>query len=175
MKIASRALPLAFILGVIVAVVDQVTKEWALAALSDGRTIKIFGDFLGFKLTFNSGAAFSLLNDSTWVFTIFAALFVLVVPYFMIRSISRAQVIILGIVWGGAVGNLIDRLFRDPGFPNGHVVDMIKYSDWFIGNVADIALVVGLFALIIYEFKAEEKSVLQDTEETAVEQEASRG
>lgn len=160
----SRALPVAFILGILVVIIDQLTKEWALATLADGHTTKLLGDFLGLRLTFNSGAAFSFLNNATWVFTVFAALFVVAVPYFMSRSRSRTQVLILGPVWGGALGNLIDRIVREPGFPNGHVVDMIKYGDWFIGNVADIALVLGLAALIVYEFFAEKNPTPGDTD-----------
>lgn len=139
--------------GTLVALIDQLTKHWALQALGDGRTIELVGDYLGLKLTFNSGAAFSLGDSSTWVFTLFAALFVLVLPYFARDVERRSALVLLGVVWGGALGNLIDRLFRDPGFPGGHVVDFIKYYDWFIGNVADIALVGGIAIVVILELR----------------------
>lgn len=147
------ALPLA--LGLIVIVVDQASKQWALDALSGGRTISVFGDFLSFELAFNSGAAFSFGSSATWVFTLISAVVSVALPFFMVRFGFGAR-LILGIVWGGAVGNLIDRLVREPGFPGGYVVDFINYNGWFIGNVADIALVVGLLALFLVEVFADD-------------------
>ncbi|MDP9807024.1 signal peptidase II [Trueperella bonasi] len=147
------ALPLA--LGLIVIVVDQASKQWALDALSGGRTISVFGDFLSFELAFNSGAAFSFGSSATWVFTLISAVVSVALPFFMGRFGLTGR-IILGIVWGGAVGNLIDRLVREPGFPGGYVVDFINYNGWFIGNVADIALVVGLLALFLVEVFADD-------------------
>lgn len=152
MKKQRRNLTIAFAIGLLIAIVDQLTKHWALQELQDGRTIKLIGDFLGFKLTFNSGAAFSFGDGTTWLFTLFAALFVVVLPFIMRTQTSKLILFLLGSVWGGALGNLIDRLFREPGFPNGHVVDFIKYSDWFIGNVADIALVAGIALVIVVEY-----------------------
>lgn len=138
------------LLGLIVIVADQASKQWALNALADGHVIPVIGDFLSFQLAFNSGAAFSFGNSATWIFTLISAIVSVALPFFIARSSAPAR-IVLGIVWGGAVGNLIDRLFRDPGFPEGHVVDFINYNSWFIGNIADIALVLGLGALFVIE------------------------
>ncbi|AWG04816.1 signal peptidase II [Trueperella pyogenes] len=143
-----RILP--FLLGLITIVLDQTTKQWALGAL-EGRRVSLIGDFLSLRLTFNSGAAFSLGASMTWVITLVAVVVSVGLPFLIVRS-QRVPAIVLGFIWGGAVGNLLDRLFREPGFPQGHVVDMIDYNGWFIGNVADIALVGGVVALLVYEF-----------------------
>ncbi|AWA42814.1 signal peptidase II [Trueperella pyogenes] len=143
-----RILP--FLLGLITIVLDQATKQWALGALED-RRVSLIGDFLSLRLTFNSGAAFSLGASMTWVITLVAVVVSVGLPFLIVRS-QRVPAIVLGLIWGGAVGNLLDRLFREPGFPQGHVVDMIDYNGWFIGNVADIALVGGVVALLVYEF-----------------------
>ncbi len=147
-----RLLFVPLLLGLLVAAIDQISKHWALGALQGGKVIPIIGDFLSFKLTFNSGAAFSFGDGTTWIFTIIAFLVVLAIPYFLTRSQSFLLNVILGIVWGGALGNLIDRIFRAPGFAEGHVVDFINYNGWFIGNIADIALVLGLIAVVVIEF-----------------------
>lgn len=147
-----RSLIVPLLLGLLVAAIDQISKHWALGALQGGKVIPIIGDFLSFKLTFNSGAAFSFGDGTTWIFTIIAFVVVLAIPYFLRRTDSFLLNVILGIVWGGALGNFIDRIFRAPGFAEGHVVDFINYNGWFIGNIADIALVAGLIAVVIVEF-----------------------
>lgn len=144
-----KSLP--FILGLLTIAIDQLVKQWALGALGGGERIELLGTFLSLRLVFNSGAAFSLGNSMTWVITAIAAVVSVGLPVVIARS-AQVPAIILGFVWGGAVGNLIDRLFREPGFPSGHVVDMIDYNGYFVGNVADIALVVGVVALLAYEF-----------------------
>ena len=74
-------------------------------------------------------------------------------PFVLRTTTSRAWALALGGVWGGAAGNLIDRLFRAPGVGRGHVVDFIAYSDWFIGNVADIVLFVSIAVIAILAFR----------------------
>nr|WP_239539177.1 signal peptidase II [Arcanobacterium pluranimalium] len=135
----------------VIVVLDQISKIWAVDQLADGREIKILGSWLSLKLTYNSGAAFSLGNGATWVFTLFAALVALAMPFILRKFPRRSQVIILSSIWAGAVGNLIDRLIREPAFGRGHVVDFINYNNWFIGNIADIALVCGVIAFIAIE------------------------
>ncbi|USR80039.1 signal peptidase II [Arcanobacterium pinnipediorum] len=141
----------ALVVAVIVLVLDQISKHWALSELIDGQTISLLGDFLSLHLVHNPGAAFSFLDNATWVFTLIATLFVVFFPFFL-RRVTSGMVVMWGaMIWGGAFGNLIDRLLRAPGFPQGHVVDFIQYSDWFIGNIADIALVVGFIGLGAHE------------------------
>ncbi|MGI5216057.1 signal peptidase II, partial [Plantactinospora sp. CA-290183] len=127
----------------LVVVVDQATKFWATSALSGGRSIPLLGDLLGLRLIYNPGAAFSIGTGVTWIFAIIAAVAVVAITWVARRVGSRAWAVALGLVLGGATTHLLDRLFREPGFARGHVVDFIDYAGFFIGNVADISLVVG--------------------------------
>ena len=128
----------AFACALVTLAVDQASKQWALDDLGDGRTVRVLGRFLTFTLHFNPGAAFSFGTGATWVFTAVSCAVVLALPFVIARSRSAPWAIALGVVWGGAAGNFADRLVREPGVGRGHVVDFIGYSDWFVGNVADI-------------------------------------
>ena len=129
------------LIAVGVVVVDLVTKQAALARLDGGVRIEILGDLLSLYLVRNPGAAFSLATGMTWVFTLVAVGVVVVVARVSRRLGSLGWAIALGLLLGGAVGNLIDRLTREPGFARGHVIDFIDYAGFFVGNVADIAIV----------------------------------
>ena len=146
---AGRLMMWAIVVGLLTVAIDQATKQWALSSLGDGARRPLFGDLLGLELHFNPGAAFSFLTGSTWIFTAVAAVVVLALPLWIRRTSSLPWTITLGVVWGGAAGNLVDRLFRQPGFGRGHVVDFIAYGRWFIGNVADIALVLGIAVIVV--------------------------
>ncbi len=128
-------------------IADQLTKIWALHSLTPGEPVNLVGEFLRLNIIRNPGAAFSIGNQATWLLTI-VAVGVLAVILASIRKLGHlGWAICLGLLLGGAVGNLIDRFFREPGVGRGHVVDMIDYGGLFIGNVADIAIVGA--ALII--------------------------
>ena len=149
----SALLALLFAVAVAVVVIDQVTKILAVEHLSETRAVPLIGSFISLQLTYNPGAALSFASGSTWVFTIIAIVVAVVVIRISSRIGSRWWAVCLGLLLGGAVGNLIDRLFREPGFAVGHVVDFINYNGWFIGNVADIAIVlaaVGIALLAIF-------------------------
>ncbi|MFN3866764.1 MAG: signal peptidase II [Demequina sp.] len=140
--------PALWLVALAVIALDQATKQWALTALAPGERLPVIGDLLSLQLVFNSGAAFSLGEGYTWVMTIIAVIVTIGIVYFARRAQSRLSVALLGIGLGGAVGNLIDRLAREPGFGQGHVVDMINYNGWFVGNVADLAI-VGVAAVVL--------------------------
>ena len=129
------------LLAVGVLAIDQLTKVWAVSSLTVGERSPLLGDLLGLSLVRNAGAAFSVATGMTWVFTLAAIAVSVVVLRVAHRLGSRGWTAALGLLLGGALGNLIDRLFREPGFARGHVVDFIAYGDWFVGNVADIAIV----------------------------------
>jgi len=146
-------LAILFGLAALVVVFDQLTKQWAIENLSEVRAEPFIGDLISFQLTFNPGAAFGIASGTTWIFTIIAVVVAVVVIRVSRHIGSLAWTICLGLLLGGAVGNLIDRLFREPGFPEGHVVDFINYAGQFIGNVADIAIVgaaVGIALLALF-------------------------
>ena len=85
----------------------------------------------------------------TWVLTIVAAVVIVVVVRASRRIGSWAWAVALGLLLGGALGNLVDRLVREPGLARGEVVDFIAYADWFVGNVADIAIVSAAVLVVI--------------------------
>ncbi len=137
------------LIAVAVVAADQATKLWAVSALTRGERTPVLGDLLGLTLVRNEGAALSIGTGMTWVFTVAAVAVTVVVVRIANRLGSRGWTAALGLLLGGAIGNLIDRLFRDPGFGSGHVVDFIAYADWFVGNVADIAIVAAAALMVI--------------------------
>lgn len=122
---------------------DQGSKFWALHTLTRAEPRPLVGDWIQLNLIANSGAAFSIGAGMTWVLTLLA----LVITFVAIRAALRVNTlpwaVALGLLIGGSLGNLTDRLLRQPGFARGHVVDFIDYFGLFIGNVADIAIVVA--------------------------------
>jgi signal peptidase II len=130
-------------------VADQVTKVWALGGLTPGDPISVVGDLIRLNLIRNAGAAFSIGNGNTWVMTLIA----FGVLVFIIRTATRigsiAWAVALGLLLGGSLGNLTDRMVREPGPGRGHVVDFIDYFGLFIGNVADIAIVSAAVLIAI--------------------------
>lgn len=132
-------------LGVVA--VDQATKLWATSALTGRDAVTVVGELIQLRLVYNSGAAFSIASGLTWLLTLIVAIVVIVVIRMSARIGSRGWAVAFGLLVGGAVGNLGDRLFRAPGFPEGRVVDFIDYLGLFVGNAADIAI-VGAVVLI---------------------------
>ncbi|MEP6798421.1 MAG: signal peptidase II [Lapillicoccus sp.] len=136
-----RLFALLAILAVLTYALDQVTKYLAVSLLTGEPSKDVIGSFLRLTLIRNPGAAFSLGTGSTWLLTVIAALVLVVVIRTSRRIGSLGWAWALGLLLGGALGNLTDRLVREPGFGQGHVVDFLDYNNWFIGNVADIAIV----------------------------------
>lgn len=140
-------------LAALVLAVDQLTKWWALSALTAGERVELVGDLLGLSLVFNDGAALSIGSGYTGILTIVVVAVVVVILRAVRRIGSVAWAVALGLLLGGAVGNLVDRLFREPAFARGHVVDMIAYADFFVGNVADIAIVAAAGLIVVLSFR----------------------
>lgn len=141
---------LALVIGLVVLVADQASKAWALSALGGGEARALIGDLITLRLLRNPGAAFSIGDTRTWLLTTAAVLVLIGILVAMRRLGSVTWAWALGLLVGGAVGNLIDRFFRPPGPGHGHVVDFIDYFGWFVGNIADVAIVIaaGLIALL---------------------------
>jgi signal peptidase II len=138
--------------AVLVYAADQLAKAWALAHLSPDVPRDVVGSALRFNLTRNAGAAFSIGTGATWILTLIAASVVVVIIVSSRRLGSRGWAWALGLLLGGSVGNLTDRLLRPPGLGRGHVVDFVQLPHWPIFNVADSAIVtaavlIGLLAL----------------------------
>ena len=132
----------------IIIVLDQITKFWAQEFLLPRRLsgegpVELLGGFLKFTYAENTGAAFSIGTGITWVFTAIALVVVFVIFRYARKLGSLPWALSLGGLLGGAIGNLIDRMFRDPGPFQGFVVDFIQLPYWAIFNIADMAVVVS--------------------------------
>jgi signal peptidase II len=128
--------------------VDQITKMWAVAALAGQPSIEVIGSFLQLTYVENTGAAFGLGAGMAWLFTI-AAIIVTIVILRISRNLgSTAWAITLGGLMGGALGNAIDRITREPGLGRGYVVDFFELPYWPVFNVADIAVVVSAITMV---------------------------
>ena len=130
-------------------IVDQWSKWWAESTLTYAEYNPLWGDLFGFRLVYNPGAAFGIGAGFTWILTIIAAGAVVGLIWFSLSSRQWLWVVGLGAMTGGAISHLGDRLFRDPGFAVGHIVDFLDYAGFFVGNVADIALVGGAIILVL--------------------------
>jgi signal peptidase II len=127
---------------------DLVTKLVVVATIEPGEDIRVLGGALYLTHLRNTGAAFSFAEGFTVVFSLVAAAVVVVIVRTARRLFSTGWAVTLGLVLGGAVGNLVDRVFRDPGFLRGGVVDFLSVFGpdgdvWPVFNVADSAIVCG--------------------------------
>ncbi len=148
-----RRLQSLLLLGVaiVVYVADQFTKNWVVSTLPEGKPVPVWGEFLQWYFVRNPGAAFSMASGATWIFTILAAVVVIVIVWQIKRLGSRSWALFFALLLGGVLGNLTDRLTREPGFPVGHVIDFIS-TPWLIPaiyNIADMAIVVGMGLFIV--------------------------
>ncbi|OFI38324.1 signal peptidase II [Arthrobacter sp. SW1] len=128
---------------------DQLTKLWVTATMVEGERIPVFPPLLHWYYIRNSGAAFSIGENVTWVFTLVMA-GVSVAIFFQLRKLGSAWwALALGLLLGGALGNLTDRLFREPSFGMGHVVDFIQLPNFAIFNIADSAVVSAVVVICL--------------------------
>lgn len=149
-KSSPRALGVALAVAALGLILDQVTKMLAIAQLTPGSRVPLIADVLSLLLVRNPGAAFSIGSGAAWVFTVIGALAAAVMIGVAVRVRGIRWGIALGLILGGAVGNLADRLLKPPSFGQGHVTDFIAYGDLFIGNIADILVVSGVLLCLIF-------------------------
>ena len=139
--------------AVLAYLVDLGTKTLALDRLEPGEPVQVLGDLFRLNLVFNPGAAFSLGTSATVYLTLFAILAAVVVLFVARNLGDRLWAIGLGVLLGGILGNLTDRLFRDPGPLRGHVVDMFQLPNWPVFNVADMCINVAAVIIVIQAFR----------------------
>lgn len=143
-------LVLLFAVAVIAWTFDFFSKEWILANFQEGESRQVLGEALRFTFVRNPGAAFSLASGMTWIFTILAAAVAIGIVVVAPRLRSIGWVLVLGGLLGGTTGNLFDRLTREPGALQGHVIDFIHVWGFpAIFNVADIAICTAMGGLIL--------------------------
>lgn len=144
-----RRLGLLLSVAAVILVLDVVTKVLAVRLLTPGQPVSIIGDTVTWTLVRNSGAAFSMATGYTWVLTLVATCVVIGIIWMGRRLVSPWWAIGLGLILGGAMGNLIDRFFRSPGPLRGHVVDFLSIGWWPVFNVADPSVVGGAILLVV--------------------------
>ena len=132
---------------------DQVTKALAVARLEPGESVPFIGDLLKLTLVRNPGAAFSTGTSYTIVLSAIAVTAVVVVLFMARRLNSILWAVGLGCLLGGALGNLTDRLLREPAFGRGHVIDFFQLPHWPVFNVADMCINVAAAIIIIQAFR----------------------
>lgn len=141
------------VLGIVAVVVafDQATKAWAVSSLASA-PVSIIGTTVEFRLSRNTGSAFSLFQTLTPLLAVLAVLIALILVRAVRRTDDRVVLVALALVLAGALGNLADRLFRSPGWLRGAVVDFIHIGSWPTFNVADSAITIGAVLLVGWSF-----------------------
>ncbi len=130
---------------------DQLSKHLVVTHLTEGEIVPVLGPVLQWQFVRNPGAAFSFASGMTWVFTILAVGVLTFIIWFAGRIRSIAWAVVFGLLLGGVLGNLTDRLVREPGFGVGHVIDFISMP-WMlpaIYNVADMGIVFSMVLFLI--------------------------
>jgi signal peptidase II len=148
--------------AVLAVTLDQVVKALATARLTEGEPVRVLGGLIYLSLLRNGGAAFSLGSGYTWVFPMITVAVIGWIGWMGRRLRSVPWAVALGLVLGGALGNLADRLFRAPGPFRGHVVDMISlfapYGHGFaIFNIADSCLTIGVALAVLLELTGRQR------------------
>jgi signal peptidase II len=139
----------------LVLVLDQLTKHLVVTNLAGRPPVDLIGEVVQLRYTTNSGGAFSLLTGAPLFFGITAIVIVGGIIYASRRARPLSLLVVLGLVLGGALGNLTDRLLRGEGLLRGEVVDFVKVGWWPVFNVADSCVVVGGILLAIFLGRAE--------------------
>ncbi|GAB1646032.1 signal peptidase II [Krasilnikovia sp. MM14-A1259] len=159
---APRAVALLAGTALLAVAADQIVKELSVQHLDPAEPVRILGGLIYLSLLRNSGAAFSLGSGHTWVFPVITLAVIGWIAWMTRRLRSIPWAVSLGLVLGGALGNLGDRLFRAPGPFQGHVVDMISafapYGEKFaVFNVADSCLTIGVCLAIVLELTGRQR------------------
>ncbi|MFI6946042.1 signal peptidase II [Streptomyces sp. NPDC050422] len=148
-----RRIILLFCVAVLAYLLDLGSKMLVVAKLEHQEPIEIFGDWLRLDAIRNAGAAFGIGEAFTIIFTIIAATVIVVIARLARKLYSLPWAIALGLLLGGALGNLTDRIFRAPGVFEGAVVDFIAPAHFAVFNLADSAIVCGGILIVLLSFR----------------------
>ena len=149
MKLGQRRIPsLSLLIAAVIVGLDQLSKHWAVSQLNDGHTVHVLWT-LQFNLAFNGGMAFGRGQGLGPVIGVIATIVVVGLVLSLRQSDNKTSIIGVGLIVGGAMGNIIDRLFRGDAWLHGKVVDFVDFQ-WFpIFNIADICINVGGGLLVL--------------------------
>ena len=146
MTAVARRAPLLFAVAAGALVLDQATKAWVVATLEGRPPIRVIPGVLSLNYTTNSGGAFGLGRSAPWIFAAATIVVSGVIVMAARRPMTKTNAIALGLILGGAFGNLADRALNGPGL-GGEVTDFIDIQVWPVFNVADSAIVIGAVIL----------------------------
>lgn len=167
--VQQRAWWIALIPLVIAYVADLWSKETVLATMEEGERIGVIEPIISWHFIRNPGAAFSIGTDYTWIFTIIQTVGLIIVLYLVVhRARTLPWLLTLGALGGGIAGNLTDRLFREPGFGTGHVIDFIAVPNFAIFNIADSFIVVSIIVVVILVMMGKTMDGLPEKSDTPV-------
>ncbi|GAA4146544.1 signal peptidase II [Leifsonia shinshuensis] len=159
------------VVALCVYLVDQIAKVLVVSNLYEGQQVEVLGQLLQFHFVKNPGAAFSIGSGSTWIFSIVGVGVLGFVIWYAPRIRSMAWAVLFGLLLGGLLGNLTDRLFREPGFGVGHVVDFLQIPLLpAIFNLADVAIVSSMVLFLIITLRGiglDGRQPAAETEEAA--------
>ncbi|MFE7812716.1 signal peptidase II [Streptomyces sp. NPDC057433] len=148
-----RRVAVLFAVAVVAYALDLISKMIVVAKLEHHEPIEIVGDWLRFEAIRNAGAAFGFGEAFTVIFTLIAAAVIVVIIRLARKLYSLPWAIALGLLLGGALGNLTDRIFRSPGVFQGAVVDFIAPKHFAVFNLADSAIVCGGILIVLLSFR----------------------
>jgi len=148
-----RRVAVLFTVAVFAYALDLVSKIIVVAKLEHHAPIELVGDWLKLEAIRNAGAAFSFGEAYTVIFTVIATAVIVVIVRLARKLYSLPWAIALGLLLGGALGNLTDRIFRSPGIFEGAVVDFIAPKHFAVFNLADSAIVCGGILIVLLSFK----------------------
>jgi signal peptidase II len=151
--VRTRRIPVLLGVAVLAYGLDLLSKLWVVTTLEGREPIQVFGHYLRLQAIRNGGAAFGVGQGMTIVFTIIAAGVIVVIFRIARKLRSLPWAIALGLLLGGALGNLTDRVFRSPGFLEGHVVDFVAPTHFAVFNLADSAIVCGGVLIVLLSFR----------------------
>lgn len=138
-----------FVLAALWIVLDQVTKYLAEMFLTPSVGVPLIGDWFQLRLVYNPGAAFGIGTGFIWILTVIAGIVAIALAVFATRVTRMSWALVIGSMLGGAISHFYDRLLRGETLATGHIVDFLDYGGFFVGNVADIALVAAAAGAVL--------------------------
>jgi signal peptidase II len=143
---------MSLLISAVIVLLDQVSKAWALIDLADGRIIHVIWT-MQFNLTYNRGMAFSRGTGIGPIIGVIGLVVVVLLLLSLRRADNALTRVATGLIIGGALGNILDRLFRGSGWMRGAVVDFIDFQWWPVFNIADMAIMIGAATMMVAMLK----------------------